>query len=86
MSSPSMKLGRAIVAGGVVLGSCLGASKTASATLGGDVASVAGNHQHLAAVGSVHVVKLAYGERHELTLSSRQRPRQDAHTVAQSRE
>jgi hypothetical protein len=63
-------LGRAFVAAGVVLGCCLGAGKTAHATLGGDVASVAGNRQHLGGVGDVHVLKLAYGERHELTLPS----------------
>ncbi len=70
MSSRSLTLGKAVVVVGVVLGSGLGAARTARATLGGDVTSVAGNHQHLGATGNVHVLKLAYGERHELTLPS----------------
>jgi hypothetical protein len=65
-----MKLCRAVVAGGVVLGCCPGPNQPAHATLGGDVASVAGNHQHLGGVGNVQVLKLAYGERHELMLQS----------------
>lgn len=70
MSSRGVKVGRALVMGVSVLGCCLGAARTAHATLGGDVASVAGNRQHLGVVADVHVLKLAYGERHELTLPS----------------
>jgi len=41
---------------------------SAHATLGGDLASVEANQQHLGATRRVH--KLAWGERHELVLSS----------------
>src|ERR1700722_2514901 len=70
MSSRSVTVGRALVVVGGVLGCGLGAARTGHATLGGDVISVAGNHQHLGGIGGVHVLKLAYGERHELTLPS----------------
>jgi hypothetical protein len=68
MRASSVRVGRAFVAIGVVAGCCLGAGRTAHATLGGDVASVAVNHQRLG--GEIHVQKLASGERHELTLPS----------------
>jgi len=52
-----------------VASSCgLGASGEARATLGGDLASVATNQQHLAATRQVR--KLASGEQHELQLAS----------------
>lgn len=47
---------------------CLGAAREAGATLGGDLASVATNQQHLAATRQV--TKLASGERHDLQLAS----------------
>ena len=68
MSSRSVKVGKAVVVVGVVLSCCLGASKPANATLGGDVASVAGNAQRMG--GQRHVQKLASGERHDLQLPS----------------
>lgn len=65
--STSKNLGRALLAVCVV---CVGvgAGRTAHATLGGNVASIAVNHQHLG--GDQHVLKLASGERHELQLPS----------------
>jgi len=68
MSAASGKLGRVLVAASIVAGCCLGAGRTAHATLGGNVASVADNHQRLG--GASHVQKLAVGERHELRLPS----------------
>jgi hypothetical protein len=46
----------------------LGIARDARATLGGDVASVAANEQHLG--GSRQVQKLPAGERHEIVLPS----------------
>jgi hypothetical protein len=51
-----------------VLCCSLGAAREASATLGGDVASIASNEQRLA--GARRVEKLASGERHDLQLRS----------------
>jgi hypothetical protein len=68
MGAKNGKLGRVLVAIGVVACGCLGGRGEARATLGGDRASVAANEQHLAGVRVV--TKLASGERHELTLPS----------------
>ncbi len=67
MSTSSKNVGRALLAASVI---CVGlvADRTAHATLGGDVASIIGNHQHLG--GATQVLKLASGERHELQLPS----------------
>jgi hypothetical protein len=62
------KLGRAFVAASILSCACLGAARDAHATLGGDLASVADNHQRLG--GARQVLKLASGERHELQLPS----------------
>jgi hypothetical protein len=65
--STSRNPGRTLLAASVVcVGLCAG--RTASATLGGDVASIAVNHERLG--GERHVLKLATGERHELQLPS----------------
>jgi hypothetical protein len=51
-----------------LVGACLAASRSAHATLGGDLASVVDNDHHL---GSTRrVVKLVSGERHDLLLPS----------------
>lgn len=65
--STSRNLGRALLAASVV---CVGlvAGRAAHATLGGDAASVASNHQRLG--GEHRVLALATGERHELQLPS----------------
>jgi hypothetical protein len=67
MSATNTSLGRALLAASVV---CFGlvTGPTAHATLGGDVVSIAVNHQHLG--GEQRVLKLASGERHELQLPS----------------
>lgn len=69
MSATNTSLRRSLLAAGVV---CFGVlawpGRTAHATLGGDVASIAVNHQHLG--GQQRVLKLASGERHELQLPS----------------
>jgi uncharacterized protein DUF2844 len=62
------KLGRALVAASIVASCCVGAARDARATLGGNLVSVADNQQRLGAARQV--VKLASGERHELTLPS----------------
>jgi hypothetical protein len=68
MSAHSLRFGKTLVAASVALGCGLGAIPDARATLGGDRASVAGNEQHL--VATRQVLRLAVGERHELTLPS----------------
>jgi len=68
MTVTMVKLARALVATSIVLSSCLGAGRDAQATLGGDLASVAANQQHLG--GARQIQKLASGERHELQLPS----------------
>jgi hypothetical protein len=68
MSSARVKLTRGLVVTGAFLCCCLGSAADAHATLGGDVASVAANHQRLG--GARQVQKLASGERHELQLPS----------------
>ncbi len=68
MSKAPARLARAFVAASVVSCCCLASARDARATLGGKVASVASNQQHL---GATHqVLKLAVGERHELQLPS----------------
>jgi hypothetical protein len=64
---------RALLVSISTLGLCLGAARDAGATLGGDVASIAANAQHLGATGArvtEQVQKLASGERHDLVLPS----------------
>ncbi|MGH7295691.1 MAG: DUF2844 domain-containing protein [Polyangiaceae bacterium] len=61
-------IGRGLAAAAVVVACSLTSPRDARATLGGDVASVAANEQHLSAARQVH--KLALGERHELALPS----------------
>ncbi len=68
MRVTNIKLARALLAASIVSCSCLVAARDAHATLGGDVASVVSNEQHL--VATRQVVKLASGERHELQLPS----------------
>jgi hypothetical protein len=67
MSATNTSLGRALLAV-VCFGVISWSGRTAHATLGGDVASIAINHQHLG--GEQRVLKLASGERHELQLPS----------------
>jgi hypothetical protein len=68
MRRAHVELARAFVAASVVSCCCLGATRDAHATLGGNVASVVSNQQQL---GATHqVLKLAIGERHELQLPS----------------
>lgn len=60
------RIGTALVAGALALGGP-GAIGQAHATLGGNVASIQANQEHLGAQRSVE--KLAQGERHELRLN-----------------
>lgn len=68
MRRTKVRLGRSILAAGTALCCCLGAAGEAKATLGGDVASVASNGQHL--VAATRVLKLATGELHILQVPS----------------
>jgi hypothetical protein len=68
MKASKVNLGRVFVATTVVVGCAFGAGRDARATLGGDVASVQTNQEHLGAARQVQ--RLATGERHELQLPS----------------
>jgi hypothetical protein len=68
MSASHAKLGRSLTATSLALVLSLGLAGSANATLGGDVASVKANQEHLGA--SRQIAKLISGERHDLVLVS----------------
>lgn len=68
MRRANVRFGKSALAAGAIVCSSLGVAGQAHATLGGDVASVAANEQHL--VAAKQVQKLASGELHILQLPS----------------
>jgi hypothetical protein len=60
--------GKVLLSAIAFVGACFAAPRDARATLGGDLASVAENQQHMA--GTRQVVRILSGERHDLLLPS----------------